>query len=49
MQQQLKIMDMKLKERKISAVQDEKPLKYSQKIEKPPQRPPTPRINEPYD
>ncbi|KAJ3128473.1 Cilia- and flagella-associated protein 91 [Nowakowskiella sp. JEL0407] len=46
-QEQLKQMDLKLKERKLMQQSEEKPLKYSQKIEKPPQRPPTPKIEPP--
>jgi hypothetical protein len=42
-------MDLKLKERKMIEKADEKPLKYAQKIERPPLRPPTPQIKEPYD
>ncbi|KAI8813718.1 solute carrier, TRAMD3 or PAT1-domain-containing protein [Cladochytrium replicatum] len=41
-QEQLRQMDQKLKERKLLSRPDEKPLKYCQRIEKPPRRPPTP-------
>ncbi|KAJ3413697.1 Cilia- and flagella-associated protein 91 [Chytridiales sp. JEL 0842] len=47
MQEQLRLMDIKLKERKAAVLADEKPLKFAQRIEKPPQRPPTPKVKEP--
>ncbi|KAJ3233118.1 Cilia- and flagella-associated protein 91 [Chytriomyces hyalinus] len=47
LQEQLKLMDLKLKERKMSVKEQEKPLRFQQRNEKPPQRPPTPRIKEP--
>lgn len=40
-------MDNNLKNRKLRAKAEEKPLKYAQKVEKPPQRPPTPCIASP--
>ncbi|KAJ3192923.1 Cilia- and flagella-associated protein 91, partial [Irineochytrium annulatum] len=47
-QEQLALMDMKLKEKKNQPSKpEEKPLKYTHRIEKPPQRPPTPRITTP--
>ena len=42
-------MDQNLRNRKLRAAEKEKPLKYAQKVEKPPQRPPTPRIATPQE
>ncbi|KAJ1551277.1 Cilia- and flagella-associated protein 91, partial [Nowakowskiella sp. JEL0078] len=47
MQEQLEMMDQKLKERKMMEGPDDRPLKYSQKIEKPIPRPQTPKIEAP--
>ncbi|KAI8925846.1 solute carrier, TRAMD3 or PAT1-domain-containing protein [Entophlyctis helioformis] len=49
MQEQLAEMSQKLKERKIRGSIDERPLKYAIKIEKPPQRPPTPSVHIPRE
>ena len=49
MKQELEFMDQNLKNRKLRADAEEKPLKYAQKVEKPPQRPPTPRIPSPQE
>jgi hypothetical protein len=46
LQEQLKFMDAKIKERKNMKRLEEKPLKYCIKIEQPLQRPPTPSIQE---
>jgi hypothetical protein len=42
-------MDQTLKERKLRADAQDKPLKYVQKLEKPAQRPPTPRLPTPRE
>ena len=42
-------MDQNLRQRKLKIQQEEKPLKYAQKLEKPPQRPPTPRVITPQE
>ncbi|KAJ3288033.1 Cilia- and flagella-associated protein 91 [Rhizoclosmatium sp. JEL0117] len=47
LQEQLKLMDQKLKERKQAVKAEEKPLRFQQRNEKPPLRPPTPKIKEP--
>ncbi|KAJ3214889.1 Cilia- and flagella-associated protein 91 [Dinochytrium kinnereticum] len=47
MQDQLKLMDAKLKERKHTTKLDERPLRFAERIEKPPLRPPTPKISQP--
>ncbi|KAJ3030495.1 UNVERIFIED_CONTAM: Cilia- and flagella-associated protein 91 [Siphonaria sp. JEL0065] len=47
LQEQLKLMDIKLKERKQATKAEEKPLRFQQRNEKPPLRPPTPKIKEP--
>ncbi|KAJ3111547.1 Cilia- and flagella-associated protein 91 [Phlyctochytrium bullatum] len=47
MQEQLKLMDAKLKERKNVVMSEEKPLRFAERIEKPPMRPPTPQIKQP--
>ncbi|KAI9209223.1 solute carrier, TRAMD3 or PAT1-domain-containing protein [Polychytrium aggregatum] len=44
LQEQLLLMDKKMKARRHQAQQEEKPLRFCQKIEKPPQRPETPTI-----
>lgn len=49
MQQELAAMDQTLKERKLRADAQEKPLKYVQKLEKAAQRPPTPRLPTPRE
>ena len=49
MQQELEFMNTNLKNRKLRAKEEEKPLKYAQKVEKPPQRPPTPRVATPQE
>ncbi|KAL2913580.1 hypothetical protein HK105_206882 [Polyrhizophydium stewartii] len=49
MQEQLEVMSRKLKERKTRDTTEEKPIKYAIKIEKPPQRPPTPSIHIPRE
>lgn len=45
MQHQLAIMDQKLKERKLKQQDEEKPLRFAVRIEKPPQRPITPVVD----
>ncbi|KAI9333685.1 solute carrier, TRAMD3 or PAT1-domain-containing protein [Obelidium mucronatum] len=47
LQEQLKLMEIKLKERKQTTKAEEKPLRFQQRNEKPPLRPPTPKIKEP--
>ncbi|TPX69262.1 hypothetical protein SpCBS45565_g02536 [Spizellomyces sp. 'palustris'] len=47
MQNQLALMDQRLKERKALSQQEETPLRFAQRIEKPPIRPPTPHIENP--
>lgn len=42
-------MDQNLKDRKLRAEAPEKPLKYAQKLERPPVRPPTPRVATPVE
>lgn len=42
-------MNANLKNRKLRAKAEEKPLKYAQKVEKPPQRPPTPHFAPPQE
>ena len=49
MQQELAAMDQTLKERKLRADAQEKPLKYVQKLEKAAQRPSTPRLPTPRE
>ncbi|KAJ3101159.1 Cilia- and flagella-associated protein 91 [Phlyctochytrium planicorne] len=49
MQEQLKLMDLKLKERKNITKLDDKPLRFAERIEKPPHRPPTPQITKPSE
>ncbi|KAI9353251.1 solute carrier, TRAMD3 or PAT1-domain-containing protein [Zopfochytrium polystomum] len=49
MQEQLKLMDQKLKERKQTQVAEEKPLRFAVKIERVAQRPPTPRVRGPRE
>ncbi|KAI8853400.1 solute carrier, TRAMD3 or PAT1-domain-containing protein [Chytridium lagenaria] len=49
MQEQLKLMDEKLKERKHTTKLDDRPLRFAERIEKPPLRPPTPKITPPSD
>jgi hypothetical protein len=48
MQEQLALMDQKLKERKLKQQDDEKPLRFAVRIEKPPQRPITPVVETTY-
>lgn len=47
MQEQLAAISENLRERKSRDKHSEKPLKYAIKIEKPPQRPPTPSVRIP--
>ncbi|KAJ3128754.1 Cilia- and flagella-associated protein 91 [Physocladia obscura] len=47
LQEQLKLMEIKLKERKQTIKAEEKPLRFQVRNEKPPIRPPTPKIKEP--
>ncbi|KAJ3035765.1 Cilia- and flagella-associated protein 91, partial [Rhizophlyctis rosea] len=50
LQQQLNLMDQKLKERKMQrGKEDEKPLRFAKRIERPPQRPGTPSIETPRE
>jgi hypothetical protein len=49
LQQELEFMNTNLKNRKLRAKAEEKPLKYAQKVEKPPQRPPTPHYVPPQE
>lgn len=44
LQEQLKLMEQKLKDRKLNETEPEKPLRFAKKIEKPPERPITPFI-----
>ncbi|KAJ3279411.1 Cilia- and flagella-associated protein 91, partial [Borealophlyctis nickersoniae] len=49
MQEQLRLMDQKLKDRKSHIKAEDAPLRFAQRIEKPPRRPPTPVVQSPRE
>ncbi|KAJ3033926.1 Cilia- and flagella-associated protein 91 [Rhizophlyctis rosea] len=49
LQSQLTLMDQKLKERKKQQQEDDRPLRFAQRIERPPERPGTPGVERPRE